>query len=334
MNPENKNNVSYVADRNYYFSLDDARERGIEIALTPEQESKIGSKDKPSLFNVGFVSPEQIESYNCKECKSSFEESLNPRIYIRLDMMPEAMAMHFNCNRCGNLVFYSFIKSREGIPVEFIVEDETGNFKKPTIDSIEDLFQKIKQEAEEGNAQHMGSPSYVRELKILSAWCKKIGYDIDPERISNLKLVWKQKYLEKFKENLPELVDEILTTSRFGFHYVLADEEEPGFFDSPNAERVSYLFKNLPLINLPDDPELKMRILEIYYLFEEMWGDAKAEVKEKISGLEKMLASVDESLSNAAKNSAEFASRANFTFEQSNNIRNKILKEIDHESPL
>ncbi|MEM4263861.1 MAG: hypothetical protein QW666_03130 [Candidatus Woesearchaeota archaeon] len=167
------------------------------------------------------------------------------------------------------------ITDAKNIPVELIVEDQIGDYKKPTPESIEDRLNDAENQAKKGDYRFENAVRICRNL------AKKIGYTLDEKRIESFGLIARDASLRNFEKSLPELVKAILRDS-YAFNLELIDGASP-YEGTGLSENVDHLFKNLADINLPDDVKLKKQILAIHFMYKEMWENyAKAaELKKK-----------------------------------------------------
>ncbi|MBW2968994.1 hypothetical protein KY314_02665 [Candidatus Woesearchaeota archaeon] len=309
-----------------FYQGSEESKRGIKVILTPEQE-KILESEKTGFFDIGFITPKQIVSYTCDKCENNFEESPKAKVYITF--LGKASRVHagYMCNHCDEYVFTGHLESGNKVPAEFIVLDETGDFKKPTPESIEELFEKISETAKkgQGNTDH---PGY--DLKVLNLWCEKIGYTIDKQRFKELEATWKQAYIQKSAKYLPELVDDIINYQRYSFnHNPLDDTDGMDWSHSSLPGQLDELFDVLSVVTLPDDIELKSKIVQIMKLYEQMYDNAIDKVKDRQSELDKILANLEKNSVQAQKTTARFVAKAGLTFEQAAKMRAEIFDPND-----
>ena len=168
---------------------------------TPEFTSRI----------VGYIAPENIRGYYCNGCGEDVTFHIDvPK--IEAEVVPAGklsqMGIKYSCASCNTELDYVRLHREEEfsrVPEELIIYDGTGNYKKPTIESIEALFGEISNEANEGNGSY-DHPDYGEKFDILGRCCEKIGYVIDEERLNEVEDRRKEAFLERFVKELPQLL--------------------------------------------------------------------------------------------------------------------------------
>lgn len=271
----------------------DSRDNTIRIKLTQEQEEKLReSKDfvHYALDEISFFHPNQVTSYYCGNCHQSFSEAPGIDAYIRLECIlknkPQAVAnLLCKCKHCDKTLHMSTIlDGLEKIPADFILIDETGDYKKPTPESIEERLKQAEDRAKDAFLDSDG-------INVCRRWAEKIGYKLDEERIKKLEPIQREAYLRNFEKNLPDLIEEIRKDSyAFKLGASAGDEECSMFEGTGLAEQVDKLLENLPHINLPEDKKLREKILKILFQYRKMYDNAieqtineKAEMEKKFN---------------------------------------------------
>lgn len=170
------------------------------------------------LGNAGYVSPKNIKSYECPECKTAYED--RPVLKVRIsDMLGsnEAKADYF-CQHCNawlaTIPMFDLKEQTIFIEKEFVSKDYTGKiipFSKEIIDSF----------LEETVKQH-DNPHFIfrleGDLEKIKKWGKEIDYNEIDQKIDG---ILGKSYTTAFEAA------------------VLEPSEDLGF------EKATYLFKKL-----------------------------------------------------------------------------------------
>lgn len=134
-------------------------------------------KSSEHFGNAGYVSPKNIKSYECLECKTTYEE--HPLLKVKISNMlgsDEAKAEYF-CSHCNKwlatIPMFDLKERGRFIEKKFVVKDYTGKiipFTKEIIDSF--LEETVKEHT---------SPYLVfrleSDLEKIEKWGKEICYD-------------------------------------------------------------------------------------------------------------------------------------------------------------
>jgi len=244
------------------------------VELSPEQIENIPEDKKARIWDVGLIEPDKILNYTCrseqcKEHEGSYDDK--PKVSISINDTGSTILssqinayIFYQCNHCDDIVYSEIVPHKPEFPNKYVVFDETGDYKRPTIESIEDLFVKIEKQAEEGARAGINQPAYSEELQLATRWSEKIGYELDPERIANINQTWRENYLKDYEQGL---ADEILPLWEFTMYFTslmdFADEECDGLTDG-----LIRLLDALPHITIPDNPQVKQGIVDIFSQFE------------------------------------------------------------------
>ena len=253
------------------------RRGSVVFEPTPEQAQAIadyrieaktkGWKDSVSQLTTGFVYPHQIKRYWCEKCLESYYG--NPKIQISIDDIPPTRNVAHLCPQ-GHFVLHDFLPEGSVVPEEFIVFDATGDHKRPTPDAIEKLVGKLEEVAKQGNFDK-------RTVDILTKWAGKINYPLDQARIETAKATAKKVYLKNFADNLPENLREI---QELGFGFNLCESDSVTHFEGTGLSyKVEELLRNLPEIDLPEDPQVRTDLERVLGLNREMYADEFRRVK-------------------------------------------------------
>lgn len=281
-----------IGERMYRFTDKNSR-KTVTIELTSEQEQKLKKTTELDLADVGFFHPDQVISYQCESCDDGcdgyfMDEKPRIDVYIRLESLGKVMPvanLFYKCKRCTNVFHIGIeLEGIDKIPAEFIVLDATGDYKKPTPKSIEELLATAEKRATEAFLDK-------DSIETCRHWAEKIGYKLDEERIKQLDVTQRQAYLRSYEKNLPAHIEEIRKDSyAFKLGASAGDEECSMFEGTGLAEQVDKLLENLPHINLPEDKKLRGSILKILFQYRKMYDNAieqtiteKAEMEKKFN---------------------------------------------------
>jgi len=257
--------------------------------LTPEQEEKLVADPKRSIYAINFVHPEQIISYFCDECETANQGMPAIETYIRLETVlkdkPQAVAnILYTCRNCSKTFYMcTVLGNLEEIPSESIKIDETGDYKKPTKESIEELLNTIEKNAGERSLD-------THAIRVCRRWAEKINYTLDEERIKTFDSIFNEACLRNFQKNLPELVEAIRKES-YQFNLGRCSDSYGSMYSNSGlANNMEELLENIPQINLPEDKKLREKILAILFQYRRMHDDdseaamiEKAEMEEKFN---------------------------------------------------
>ena len=301
--------------RMYSFVEPHSAERRDEIVLelTPEQEELLKAMPERYLDSIGFFHPDQVVSYFCEKCDKQYAEKPGMEVYI-IDrkifgdkIRPEYVC---RCGHCDNAIYLGMSHSgAEQIPVKFIVEDQTGDYKKPTPKSIEDRLNQAEAQAREGNFR------FEKDIAICRHLAGKISYKLDEERINGFGPIAEEADKKKFENYLPSLVDDILKQS-YGFNLTRRDGAS-AYEGTGLCENVEHLFKNLGRVNLPEDVKVKKKILAILFMYRAMWdnyaadaGRKKRKIKKKMN---KRISSCQNASAETSRRISDYCQRADIS---------------------
>lgn len=240
-----------------------------KLKLTPEQEKKLQEDPKNDIYSIHFFHPKQVISYFCDECENTFQEEPKIEAYIRPEKIsrerPHAVAsLLYKCKNCDKTFYIgTIIDNLKEIPLEFIKFDGTGDYKKPTPESIEELLAEVEEAARAG---------YKNDEQIATCrhWAEKINYILDEERIKNIGVIQRETYLKNFEKTLPELIETIKQNS-YAFDISNNTDAECSMYEGTGlAGDMEHLLENLQHINLPEDEKIKEDILKILFLYRRM----------------------------------------------------------------
>ncbi|MEA3329833.1 MAG: hypothetical protein U9Q06_03760 [Nanoarchaeota archaeon] len=293
------------------------------VNLTPEQKGKIQNLEgkTPSIWDVGFVHPNQISSYFCARCNLTCLHSPNTKGFIELDIPNNPVgSISYYCDK-GHLIHYSFLPTPEEIPVEFIEFDETGDYKIPTIDSVDSLLIKIEEQARKGRGNKIDNPSHKNRLEVANRLAGKIDYDVS-KRVKEINEIFRGAYVRNLESQLPRLVEEIIENS-----YEFSLDEMDGFthYEVSLAEKVNELFETVKLIT-PTEPELNQKIVRILDAYWMMHDTKRKRLVEEKKQLEDRVDSFEENLIEIRRNQSKFIRRVKLTNEQVQKARDNPLE--------
>lgn len=262
--------------------------RKISVNLTNEQRKSLDEytkkwkREKPSLWSIGFLEPVQINSYFCNICQKTYEDKPIAKVCIPAnkdwdtgEVKIRSATVGYHCSHCDEFVFIAILDPQRAgeIPEKYIVDDETGDYKKPTPESIEKLFKKIEKQAKEEYGQRIDLPPYFSNLDMLNRWGSKIGHKLDQERIDKLNSEWRERYIKELEEDLYELIEEIKQKSH--------DFTPEFIYEGDLIVHIEKLEETLKYTDLPKDVKLKQNILRILYAYEKMYISTEERLLEK-----------------------------------------------------
>lgn len=300
---------------------------GISVKLTPEQEERLKNFrwiKAPEMWDTGFISPNQINDYYCKKCNEQYTVSPKPLVSVAVIGERELLtSVGYKCTTCENFVYHGNLESPKGIPEEFIAYDETGEYRKPTQDSINSLLDRIKKQANDGQGQSIKQPSYRNELKIAKRWAEKIGYDLQPE-VEALTDMFKKGYVARLERELPEIIKDIKEKAH-GFNSSGSEEFGCSHYEGTGlSEPMEQLFQTIDLTK-PQNPEINADIFRILELYCGMVSSEKEKLVKEKKDLEARLAQEEESLAEARRRQSEFTAKVGLTNEQVDKARETPL---------
>ena len=292
---------------------------------TPEQVERL--KDfkfdrRPELWDTGFFTPSQISSYYCKKCNRTYEDSLRVGVSVsKLGSKDLATFATYHCSHCNELVYYGHLSSPDGIPEEFIKFDDTGDYRKPTLDSVNSLLTKINDRAKEGHGSAIDNPDYRDKLETAKRWAEKIGYDINPQ-VEKIGELFRTSYVSRLERELPNLVAEIKDKS-YGFS--LAEIDCVSTYEGSGlSEMMLQLFETIKCTT-PSNLEINKDIVRIFELYCKMSQSEKERLLEAKKDLEERITQEESFLVDVRKQQGDFIRKANIPNEQVDEARESPL---------
>jgi len=272
-------------------------------------------KDLPretEVFDEGFIEYTKIVSYHCSKCNKDYNEAPKIEVYIPLlSLMVKGSAL-YKCNNCNEFVCGSFLTNVDGIDPKFIKFDATGDYKKPTPESIELLLDKIEDEVKSGVGL-LDNGNYRKNLSMAETWANKIGYNVDKKRIKRFHKEYKRFYIEK---NFETLVNE-LHKQKFKFD-ITTDEEtiREGFCSmfSMISEEFYELSKILSHKSVPDklkNDGLKEKIVDIFTWYKDMYKTEIRNVKREKNKMDNKINKLKNRFNNANRLNKEIIKKLN-----------------------
>jgi len=279
----------YIQD---YRSSRGGINRGIEVTLTPEQESRPEESKSSVIWNVGYISPEQVEHYVCEKC--GVVEDVPIKVLADVSKRSHVSAtIMYSCGKCDEPVIFGTVPEEliPTIPSEVIDFDPTGNYVTPTPESIEKLLVKVEEEAAEGPKMEFRSDG----IKVLETWAAMIGYELPEDRMRALPETCRTAYIERMIPEFPRLVDDLLERE-LDFNL----DERSGFSGWEHIyDRVTEFFELLPHIPVPDDMGLCARIKRVLDLRTKMYETRQGELKEQAEELRQQAEALEAKRNNA-----------------------------------
>jgi len=324
----------------------DYKDNHLRVNLNIEQQERYTeilslypADDSLRFYNfLFFLMPEQILSYYCGKCNKDYQGYPKINVVIRDIKIrgDEDRDAHIGylCNTCGTGVMAYPLRNAElvKIPEEFITFDATGDYKRPTPKSIDDLFREIESEALTGEGGGLKYPDYSKDIEIMLHWAEKIQFPINKGRLRRLDETYARNYLIRFRENLPNLLGKILDKGiGFSLHYDDGDECTPyeGF---GLMDEVPSLLEALPNLTV-EDPLLRKRILRILNLYESMYVDHADDLifkkEELLKDLNKRISNTRRGLRESKRIKLNFLSKHNQTEEEINKWKEPMDVSID-----
>lgn len=289
--------------------------RGIlKVNFTEEQRNRyneiLGSPhyypEDPFTHFGFFLRLEQIPSYHCNNCDKEYPTP--PKVTVSIPNLKVRdsidVGVIYLCDTCNEPLIHFYLKLEElgKIPEEFIEFDATGDYKKPTLESIDDLFKAIEAQAESGSGWGLKHLGYQRGLEIMSHWAEKINYALDSERLKRLETTYVASYLREFQKDLPRMVGCILEQD-YAFS-MDTDEDGISFSHYEGAgldNEISLVLEALPFLSI-DDQNLRVDIVRILNLHNKMFSD---EVKRLTLKKEEVVTKLEERITSCQRDLEE-----------------------------
>ncbi len=284
-------------DNRLVVELNDEQLKRLEEANNPTDGTKspeipldISSLDDAQsgsiLFYGGLILPLQIKSYYCSKCDKEHKDE--PHARVSIDEIAGATCAYYCTQNERHYLFIHPIWKPEHIPVEFITTDYTGQYKKPTKESIE----KILKEAEE----HAKKNNVGDRIRTAQTWAEVIGHTIDPQRIETIEATAKDVYYRNFEENLPDFLGRMREYDDWGFNLNSDDVTGETSFGIYLQGSFNELFNALPHITIPDDPIVQRTLIHLLDCYKEMQDYQVSKLKEEMNELnERIKENKDES---------------------------------------
>jgi hypothetical protein len=272
--------------------------KGFFKAILPDhilQNEKF--KKSGNQFYAGFILPKDIISYHCDECGQNEDEAPGIEVYIHFNKNDKPKTnVNYICNNCGELFASEYLESPEGIPPEYIKFDETGEYRLPTKEEIEDALKRANDDAEKGHGMSLGNPVYTSFLERALRWAEKINHEIPKKRIEEIETTFREAYLRNAQENFPELIKEIKQNA-YGFSLSEADDYHVTPYEGTGlCELIDRFHEVLPLIDIPEDPEIRKDVIRILNTHKKMHEEEIYELREEEASIKRQIGSVLENV--------------------------------------
>jgi|GEM_PF-2856530 len=262
----------------------------VNILITEEQAQNPEFKKWGKQFYLGFLPYEKVPSYHCDNCDKYHAHS--PKIEVHITDLIEDRPntnVAYRCTECNEIVKVERIESPKGIDKKYITFDESGDWRPPTTEEIEAEMKKAEESAKKGEGCGLASSGYSSHLKRALHWAGKISYDIPQERVERLETTYRSSYLKIYEKELPGLVEAIKDKS-WGFSKRVDEHSGISSFEgSFLSEMLPPLYEALPLIDLPEDTELKQDILWILLRHTDMYSKSVEELNKEKRKIEKSI---------------------------------------------
>jgi hypothetical protein len=287
------------------------RKGNVHTLLAREQLHKLVESGRHSQWYVGFLPPDRIPSYTCGKCEEVHHNPPKIEVYVsRMVREDSTTTVMYRCTECKEVVHHELLESPEGIPIEYIEFDGTGDWKPPTPEDIEESLRRARETAERGSnySGHLGQAQY---------WAEKIGYEISPELAPGLEATRRNAHLRGVERDLPEILERIRGRG-YGFSLGSLDDESgySPFEVSGLYEDVNLLNDALPDIELPDDPELRQEILRILFAHRGMYKTQRGDLVEKRAEIDGEIEDVDGMIGGIESRIRSYLERAGLTQDQ------------------
>ncbi len=320
--------------REYFVSSrgqgEDEAEKGIRFLIDDEELQKVKNKavaeghepvqsqfDASSFALYRLITPAEIISYRCKKCNNTYKEE--PKVSVTINGDDRFVTAVYDCNHCGEGVFVTPLHSAEGVPVELIEFDGTGEYKQPTPEAMEELLRKMEDVASKGH-------EFCHLLQTAERWARKINYSLPGERIQQMQTKQREAYLGSLEKQLPEILEKI---QKQDFWWSL-EEDETGVSAYEGAglnNCMNNLFELLKAgSSAPRKPELRGRVLEALYRYQKMFADKRAVLEEEKRGLERTISEVEGDILTAKAIRHKFIDSAEMTRDEVANVKGSVFE--------
>ena len=264
------------------------------------------------VFDEGFIDDTKIVSYHCSKCNKDYSEAPKIEIYIpKFGLTIKGNAL-YKCNICNEIIGGNYLIKLDGIDTKFIKFDATGDYKKPTQESIELLLSKIEGEVKSGGGS-LDNGNYRQNLSIAETWASKIGYDIDKKRIKKFHKEYKRFYMEN---NIETLVN-MLYEQKSKFDITTYEELTQECFYSRFgmiSEEFYELSKILSHKSVPDKLKnngLKEKIMDIFTWYIDMYKTEIKNVKREKNKMDNKINKLKNHFNNANRFNKEIIKKLN-----------------------
>ncbi len=284
------------------------------VNLSDDEQQRLSNlTERVSLKELGMILPHKIDSYYCVTCGTTHSDTPKVDIFIKkYASCGDVADILYNCDTCGEFVYGgTLFENLDKLDPDMITFDETGKYKKPTPESIEELLTgaEIIAKKGEGNLEH---GHYEQNLKIVQRWSEEIDYEIEPKRIQNMKEIYQEEYLREAEENLPNIIKSIKNH---------AWQFNSGGDDL--TECLDHLNEVLPHINVK--PELIDDIIRIFFAEKNTYVEAAFDIKEKIEEMQKEADELNEMRQRWQQTIFSFAGKYNIGTDRLGEIENDPL---------
>jgi hypothetical protein len=242
------------------YSSTGGHHSSLDVTLTGKQKRIAGTSTLADFWKVGFVEPEKVNSYVCKKC-GPVSKQPKVELVIKGNVEQQGGLATYFCLQCKDPVALGMIPKRllKEVNPEYIVFDETGEFRAPTVSDIDGALSRAEAAARERD-------DYQTHLQLAQNWAYQIDHQIPPPLIDELAATYHGAQVAYVGENLVNIIATVLEEPP-----ILGMEN--GEVTGPAAEEYELLMSALPDLEIPDDALIRERLLEILRITETLRRD-------------------------------------------------------------
>jgi hypothetical protein len=242
------------------------------------------------LESVGYVDPDAIDAYFCHNCQEYHFDA--PIVEVEIGRVGSILARfnkigwyNITCSHCNELIHGGTVIEGDNPNLAYIKQDFSGDFIKPTPESIEEMLRRAEEVAIRGELD-------PDNLEIIKKFAAKISYPLDGERVKRIESADDKVRIDRYVVELPETVRCMVEE--------IKDDYDCLFMDENQKEQIAEFLENLPRIQdrLPTNPEFRENLTFVLECYREeefeypisnadkeikKWQDAKRQNEEELN---------------------------------------------------